>query len=234
MRVNVNSKGDKALGALMSNISSQAVIRAARSGVTFVAKDYASHKTSRIESDIDRPRAFTKRAFTWQGADRNSNDISARAYVRPIQAKYLELPEFGGTKDRAKGERAYGIREDRKDRYGGGWGSKGFQRKWLNRTKAKVLSGKGKTKTGRWRSGTKLHYYMTLKFNGGDHTGIWEKTKTTTGWKLQRIVKPLEKAEYDNPRLNFRKDALEFGKTRLPKTINRLLSNEIKKARRKR
>lgn len=242
--------------ARMQGLSEKGVERALRSTVTFVAKDYAAYKADRITQDIDRPRAFSKRAYSWDGANRSSSVIEARAYVRPKQAKYFDWLEYGGTKRRKRGSKGgpVSIKPQFQDRFGGGWGQGGFRRKWLDKTAAKLSAGAGKTSKGEYRVGTKLFSVFTLEDKLGYHghpvTGIWMKVKLSraqrvarrgrsgvhfggkmnAGWKTYLVVGFLREGEYDKPNLNFRKDALSFGQSKLPRTAKRLLDREIEKA----
>jgi len=240
--------------ARMRGLSDAGVTRALASALTFTAKDYVEAKRGRIERDIDRPHAFTKRAYNWDGVDRKSGELEARAFVRPNQAKYLEWTEFGGVKNKAIGQKGgpVNIRKSFQDRYGGGWGRAGFSRKWLNKSKAR--SGAKTGKDGGYAAGTKLYRIFTLTNRGGKSedasvSGIWELTKlsksTAKGrrgmpgqwfggglkakWKTRLIVKFNEKADYDKPRLNFRRDGMRFGRDKLPKTAMRLLDRELAK-----
>lgn len=249
IRVNLRAPSVEIFAARMQGLSKQGVDRALRSAVTFVAKDYAAHKTGRIDDDIDRPRSFSKRAYNWDGARRNSREIEARAYVRPKQEAYFKYLEDGGTKSRSRGRKGgpISIKPEFQDRFGGGWGKGGLQRKFLAKSEAKIQSGTGKDAKGRWRTGTKLYDVFTIQTRQGETlTGIWQKTKlakaqrkgrkggaANPGWKTRLIVGFLDRGDYDQPRLNFKKDAQTFGRERLPRTAKRLLDREIAKSQRR-
>jgi len=244
--VDIKAPQAQIYSAKLRGLSDRGVERALKSAVTFVAKDYTKLKADKITQDIDRPRSFSKRAYNWDGAKSGSREISARSYVRPKQARYLAINEFGGTRNRQSGRGGpISIKADMADRYGGGWGKDGFKRRWLDKSAAKIASGAGRRKDGTYRVGTK----MFAAFKIGDKAGIWMKVKLSkaetkarrnqpgkrfggtmnAGWKTYLVVGFLKTANYDNPSLNFRKDALSFGTAQLPRTAKRLLDREIEK-----
>jgi len=242
------------LAARARGLSEQGVERAIASSLTFIAKDYAAEKLRTIDKDIDRPRPFSRNAYSWDGVPRGKNvELISRAYVRPKQASYLELPEFGGEKEHKTGEKdgPVWIKDDYKDKFGGGWGKQGFQRKWLSKTGKKMSTAK-RGKNNAYAAGTKLYRVFTMKDRlgkwGGDVTGIWELTKLAKGsqgsgrrkaphfgpnlkksWKTFLIVAFIKRGEYDDPHLNFRKDGMRFGQEKLPKMAQRLLDRELAK-----
>ena len=247
VRVNLRAPSAEIFAARMQGLSRRGVDRALRSAVTFVAKDYSAHKTGRIADDIDRPRSFSKRAYNWDGASRSSREIEARTYVRPKQEAYFKYLEDGGEKTRSRGRKGgpISIKPEFQDRFGGGWGKGGLQRKFLARSEAKMRSGAGKDARGAWRPGTKLYDVFTLRTRDGETlTGIWQKTKQgrkakgirggegrgNPRWKTRLIVGFIDRGDYDQPRLNFKKDAQTFGNQKLPRTAKRLLDREIQKA----
>jgi hypothetical protein len=254
--VTVKSPKMAILAARMRGLSEREVEKAIASALTYGAKDYVEYKKGRIDQDIDRPRTFTRGAYDWDGVKRGQPVLESRAYVRPKQAEYLEYPEYGGVKKHKAGEKdgPAAIAASEKDQYGGGYGKGGWQRKWLSKTPKRVAKFKGSGKSA-YPAGTKLYRIFKLKNHGGqarfpEVDGIWELTKlskaVTKGrrglpgkwfggklkyrWKTKLIVRFSKEADYNNPRLHFKKDGMRFGKEKIPQKAIRLIDAAVERA----
>lgn len=69
---------------------------AAAHALTQVAKETAVAVSNELPGFFDRPTPFTLRAIASQGANRSS--LTARIYIRPIQAAYLGYQIAGGVR----------------------------------------------------------------------------------------------------------------------------------------
>lgn len=199
----------------LTRLSQSQFDKAVKDGTTRTARKFVEIKKAKIEQDVDRPTAFTKRAYDYDKADANGR---ARVFVRTKQSEYLSQMEFGATV-RARGKRRpYSISDSVKDRYGGLFGSKGIQRRIMsrntaaeNRRQARIAAGK----SGALRNGAK-HYFVD-KIKG--KKGVFLRTKRSGGWDLKMLVRFLDSATY-RPTLNFRSDANEFGQRFFGRFVN--------------
>ncbi len=69
---------------------------AAAKALTKVAQEVAAEQTKALETNLDRPVPFTKRAFGVLSARKTS--LSATVFAKDIQAGYLQRAELGGTR----------------------------------------------------------------------------------------------------------------------------------------
>ncbi len=214
-----------ALGRLIracSTLSDREVERALRSAVTFTAKDYTAAKSGRIDSDIDRPRSFTRRAYDWDGA-RPTGPIEARSFVKRRQADYLRLMERGGTRVDNGRSGPLGVTNEFEDSYGG-----------LN---------VGKARRARASKGKRVRYarFTITSKTGRRVRALWQVTKVSkralkrarkndpraSRTRLKAMIVYGRVARY-NATLGFERDGLAYGKRHLRATMNRLLERRIR------
>lgn len=240
--IRLEARGLREFARAMGTIGDKAFDRSQRKAVTFIAKDYARFKTGRIATDIDRPRPFTKRAYDWDGSPR-TGDIFSRAFVRPKQAKYLDIVETGGTRRHDGSTGPVGILPRVADRFGGLFGQGGIKRRFFDRqSRPTATSPSGGS---RYRIGAKRYAILDLRTSRGRLYGVFEKKKRSKGrvpnsrgrlvsagsyWQTSLIVRFVDKATY-KPKLNFRRDAGVYARQRFPALSLRLFNDELNRAR---
>lgn len=69
---------------------------AAANALTAAAREVAKGQTDALDTALDKPTPFTKRAFGAIPA--RKNNLEAMIFAKDIQAAYLKLPETGGTR----------------------------------------------------------------------------------------------------------------------------------------
>ncbi|MES2712037.1 MAG: hypothetical protein V4653_10675, partial [Pseudomonadota bacterium] len=84
----------------LNNLQRQQLPFAAANALTLVAREVAAAQTAALDTEIDNPTPFTKRAFGVIPARKNT--LTATVFARDIQAKYLERLELGGLRTPAK------------------------------------------------------------------------------------------------------------------------------------
>jgi hypothetical protein len=225
--------------------------RAARQMVTFTARDYDKSKYKTIRKDIDRPAPFTRfpKVYDFDGAP-ETGPIVARAYVNTRQSHYLLLDEVGGSRQKEPGKgQPFAPNKKITDRYGGLYGNKGLQKKFLTNGPHKTggRPASSFTDSGRpiYAPGSKRYFVATLNIAGrGPVEGLFVRTKlgkqTTKGrkaagvkqpgWRTTLLVEFEDRAKY-KARLGFRRDAAVFGTARMGKTFTRLLARNLKELR---
>ena len=237
--IRVNVLGLREFAAWMGAMHQQAFDRSQRKAVTFLAKDYARFKTGKVTSDIEKPTAFTRRAYSWDGSPR-TGPIYSRAFVRTKQSDYLDIVEEGGTRTtRGKVGPVY-PKKSIADRYGGLFGPKGIRKRFLDRSaqpSSSTLSGQP-----RYRTGDRRYVVLRLRSGGGTLHGVFEKRKmgkaTTkarlaagkSSWRTRLIIRFRTSARYE-PQLHFRKDARTYARSRFPMLSLRLFNEELARAR---
>lgn len=213
----INAVGLAQLSQGLNRLSQGQFDKAVKNGVTRTARKYVEAKRATIEQDIDRPKAFTKKAYDYDKADVHG---VARVFVRPKQAEYLTPMEFGSTVTKSGKRRPYSVGAKAADRFGGLHGHQGIQKKFLNRSAraaAKVQTrmaagGKG------YRNGAKQ--YFVRKLSGGRVAGgLFVRTKINGKWKTEMLAAMLNRAKY-RPLLNFRRDAQIFGQRNFVRFVN--------------
>lgn len=225
----ISATGLTGLSQQMSRLSQGQLDKAIKNGVTRTARKYVEHKKARIEQDIDRPNAFTKRAYDYDKADASGR---ARVFVRDKQAQYLAPMEFGSTVTARGKKRPYSISPSVADKQGGLFGAKGLTRKFLvrsQRAQAKVTAqvaagGKG------YRNGAKQYFVEKLRGGGNVSGGLFVRTKTAGKWKTEMLAVMLNRATY-RPALGFRRDAEIFARRNFTNFVNdevtRVLSRRV-------
>lgn len=213
--IDVRITGLNELQARMNRLSDRDLKRAVVNGTTRTARKYVEMKTSRIDQDMDRPNPFTKRAYDYDRARSNTDPISARVFVRPKQAEYLAPMEFGESVTRSGKKGPIAITAVTKtDKYGGMFGAKGIQRKFLNQSARSQANVAARTASGGkgYSPGAKIYFVQKLRVGGNTVAGLWERKKNAKrvgGWKTTLLVAFLKRGTY-RATLNFRRDAERF------------------------
>lgn len=164
----------------MGRMGRTAFDKSQRTAVTIIARDFTKAKAATIERDVDRPHAFTKRGYNWDGAKRGSGPIESRSYVRPKQAKYLDLVEYGGVRGANGKDRPMKPKSDIVDPFGGLYGRKGLEKKFLGPSRRRAAAA-GTRKAGTGKGGSKYatgaQRYAVMKI--GDKAGLWQMTRVS-------------------------------------------------------
>lgn len=238
--IRVNVLGLREFAGWMGEMHQRAYDRSQRKAVTFLAKDYIRFKKAKIGSDIDRPMAFTRRAYDWDGSPR-TGDIFSRAFVRGKQSDYLEIVEEGGTRRTVGNKGPLYPKRSVADRFGGLGGKRAIKDRFLNR--GSTPSGFSPSGQPRYKTGDRRYVLLRLSSGGETLHGLFEKRKmgkaTTrsrlaagkSAWRTRLIVRFRQTAVYQ-PQLNFRKDARTYARSRFPMLSLRLFNEELARARR--
>lgn len=151
---------------------------AASLAINEMAEEIRKAETDRLDETLDRPTAFTKKAWAVRRSTRSN--LSARVYAKPAQAAYLGRLEEGGTL-RPKGRALVMPQAIRVNRHGN------IARGAVKRVAAKPATFSGTPK------------------GGGRGAGIWERRGGHKG-KLVKLVSYADRATY-KPTLGFTKSA---------------------------
>lgn len=233
--ITLNVRGLRAFASAMGEMGNRAFDRSQRKAVTFIAKDYRKVKKGRVASDIDRPNTFTRNAYDFDGAPR-TGPIVSRAFVKTRQSEYLDIVESGGTRRKVGKNRPIGIKPQFQDRFGGAFGAKGIQRRFIDRSARP--SGIGANGRPTYKTGDRKYVVLKLQTATGPLSGVFEKRKmgkaTTrqrvragkSGWRTRMIISFKTQARYQ-PQLGFGRDARSYSRTRFPALSNRLFNEEL-------
>jgi hypothetical protein len=101
IKINVSSDV-KRLTAHLRQIEQKHIPFATAVALTNVARHAQASVTTQLPSIFDRPTPFTLRAIASSPAKKS--DLTATVFVRPLQARYLELEETGGERTSATGK----------------------------------------------------------------------------------------------------------------------------------
>ena len=231
MEIRFDTRSLRAFAAQMGVVGEQAFDRSQRKAVTFIAKDYRAWKTQRIRTDIDRPTAFTRRAYDYDGAKRTGSEIFSRAFVRPTQSRYLLMTETGGTRRFNGRSGPMAPKPGTTDRFGGLHGPGGLQRRFMSRSA-----------TAPYRTGSRVYSVLELRDRrtGKILKGVFEKRKmgkrTTqqrrrhgkSSWRTRLLVSFMPTARY-RPTLHFVRDARRYANTRFARMSVRLFNDEVRR-----
>ena len=78
----------------LTRIQRKQIPFATAKALTDVAKDAQKAVTAQIDTKLDRPTPFTRRAIGFKKADKIG--LFSEVFVKPIQSKYLQWQIFGG------------------------------------------------------------------------------------------------------------------------------------------
>lgn len=181
--------------ALMANqlrqLSQGQFERAVKNGTTRTARKFVEFKKAKIDQDVDKPTAFTKRAYDYDKADASGR---ARVFVRPRQAKYLSPMEFGGTVRKSGNWHPLSIVDKQKNQYGNlrGRGIRnrfdGFNAGAERRNQARIAGG-GAAGLSR---GAKRYFVGKLN----NKTGVFVRTERARGWEVKMLIRFLDSVTY--------------------------------------
>lgn len=101
IKINVSADVSR-LTAHLRSIEQKQIPFATAQALTAVAKHAQASVTVQLPSIFDRPTPFTMRAIASTSA--RKSDLTATVFVRPMQARYLELEETGGFRTSATGK----------------------------------------------------------------------------------------------------------------------------------
>lgn len=158
------------------------------------------NETRRLDKALDKPTPFTKRAYAIRRSTKRR--LEARVYARPVQARYLEKQEEGGTR-KAPRKAIVLPQKVRVNKYGN-LPRGAVQRQLAN---PKVFSG---TPRGSARK-----------------AGIYKRQ----GKKLVKLMSYTSRAQY-KPRLAFRRSAALTAGHRFPVHLGRALAKAFSTRRR--
>jgi hypothetical protein len=101
IRINVSSDVAR-LTSHLRQLEAKQIPFATASALTAVAKQAQASETARLPNIFDRPTPFTMRAIGITAA--RKSDLTASVFVKPLQARYLELEETGGVRKAVSGK----------------------------------------------------------------------------------------------------------------------------------